>query len=169
MTSPSGCSELPATDDVAAEIPSRDSLDRLSWRSCSKARVGTASSSVSFWSFWSFWSLWSFLFFFRLRRASSSFENPLGPALLVSASPPCVLGLSVESSEDRPLLPIALDSAETVQERLDLFSFRLEEEESAMVGRNVEVIAGKADVPEHYSNLFLKHELYCNKLSLSSS
>jgi hypothetical protein len=32
---------------------------------------------------------------------------------------------------------MALDSAEIVQERRDLFSFRLEEEESAMV-RNVE-------------------------------
>jgi hypothetical protein len=29
---------------------------------------------------------------------------------------------------------MALDSAEIVQERRDLFSFRLEEEESAMVG-----------------------------------
>jgi hypothetical protein len=131
MTSPSGCPELPATDDVAAEVPSRDSLDRLSWRSRSKSTLGTAGSSVCF---------WFFLFFFRLRRASSSLENPLGPALLGSTSPPCVLGLSVESGEDRPLLPIALDSAEIVQERRDLFSFRLEEEDSAMV-RNVEVMA----------------------------
>jgi len=45
----------------------------------------------------------------------------------------------VKSGDDRPLLSIALDSAEIVQERRDLLSFRLEEEESAMVGRNVEV------------------------------
>lgn len=120
--------QLSVLDDGAAEVPSRDSLDRLSCRSCSKTTVGTGGSSACFCCF--------FLCSFRLRRASSSFENPLGPALGSAASPPWVFGLSrVDSWDDRPLLPIALDSADNVQERRDLFSpLKLEDEESAIIG-----------------------------------
>jgi hypothetical protein len=127
LPSPS-CAELSAFNDGAAEVPSRDPLDRLSCRSCSKTTGGTAGSSLCFCVF--------FLFSFRLRRASSSFENPLGPALGSATSPPWVFGLSIaESWDDRPLLSIALDSADIVQERRDLFSpFKLEDEESAIIG-----------------------------------
>ena len=126
MTSPSGAAALSATEELPAEVPLRDSLDWLACKSWSRGTLGTGGSS----------SFFLFLFFFRLRRASSSFENTLGPALLGSAtSPPCVFGLSVlESTDDRPLLSIALDSAEIVQERCDLLSpFRLEEEDSAIL------------------------------------
>lgn len=56
----------------------------------------------------------------------------MDPAL-GSTSPPCVFGLSLKSGDDRPLLSMMLDSAEIVQDRRALFSFRLEEEESAIV------------------------------------
>lgn len=113
LTSPSCWTEL-LLDEVKTELLSRDSFDRLSCRSNSVVAPGTGGSSPCFW-----------FFFFHLRRELRSLEIPLDPALAVSGSPPCVLGLSaVESIDERPLLrselSIASDSADTVQARRDL-------------------------------------------------
>lgn len=127
MTSPSNGAEL-LLDEGRVEMPSRDSFDRLAWRSSSVTIPGTGGASAGVW-----------LFFFLLRRALRSLEMPLGPALAESGTSPAdVFGRSeLEPMDDRPLLrpelSIASDSAETVQARRDLLPWRLEVSESAMV------------------------------------
>lgn len=135
MTSPSGGPELLLDEvavDTATEVPPLDALEGISRSSCSVMISGTGGSSTGFWLFFSF----------RRRRDLRSLENPLEPAFAESGvSPACVLGLSRDSIEERPLLRLELSkisesAADTVQERRDLFPppppFRLEDEESAM-------------------------------------
>jgi hypothetical protein len=134
ITSRSGRPELLLDEvavDTATESPPLDTLEGVFRSSCSGMSSGTGGSSACFW-----------FFSFRRRRDLRSLEKPLEPAFAESGvSPACVLGLSMDSIEERPLLRLELSNrsesaADTVQERRDLLPppppLRLEEEESAM-------------------------------------
>lgn len=118
--------------ETATEAPLLDVLEGISRSSCSEIIPGTGGSSACVWLFFSF----------RRRRDLRSLEKPLEPAFAESgASPACVLGLSMDSIEERPLLRLELSNtsasaADRVQERRDLLPpplpLRLEDEESAM-------------------------------------
>lgn len=67
----------------------------------------------------------SFFFFLRFRLEASSFDKPVDPVLVESASPACDNCLSeAESTEERPLLgpelPVVSKSGGVVLERSDL-------------------------------------------------